>query len=434
MRDRERLRRVLASVSDVLRAELSDIEVIGRASIEGRLAAGDGSNGLEKRREIIKAIRAGEHVELTVGARTFRQKVGSPNSRFLRHRDEHLPALAESYKGQPFLIDHRSWDQEARMGTIIESSWHEHGGTGWKAIDQRLHVVKPHAVISFLDGTLDRFSIGWARGAGDVICTAHGSSIFGRTACSCWPGDKTVVDGKELTAEWEYQEARGTETSGVNSPAVFTGTGVKDFRAALCDELGLTDREPDEPTKEIEMKFTRLAALLGLTCLESASDEDRALVAVENLSRGRAAAEQERDTAKTQLAAVQERATKAEKALLATTETAIKAQVDAILDGAYREGKLRYGRDEKGKATPSGKEPRLRRIAKEDGLDALRAELAEMDVVVPVGQRVLTDDIPQPKREPIGGGKAPDRAVLADVAEQLGLKVEDLAGLYGEGA
>lgn len=429
--DRDRLQRALACASEVVQCELSGIEVFGRASIEGKLDA-NGKLATEQRAEVIKAVRAGEHVELAVNARTFRQKAGHPNTRYLRHTDEHLPALAASYVGMPFLLDHRSWDQEARMGTIIESVLHDHGGTGWRSLDQKLRVVKPHGVISVLDGTLDRFSIGWVKGTGDVLCTVHKQSIYGTGACNCWPGDVVTVDGKKQVVEWEFTHARGTEVSGVNSPAVFDGTGIHEIRAALCEELGLSDRDlkPDNH-QENTMNFTRLAALLGLTSLMSAADEDRALSAIENQKRALTAAEQERDTAKTALAAAETRAKTAETALAAERETALKAQVDAIIETAYRDGKLRMNRDDKGNALASAKEPRLRRIAKQDGLDALRAELAEMDVVVPVGQRVLNDDTRQPERNaPVLVANMPPREILADVAEQLGLKVEDLEANY----
>lgn len=435
--DREKLRRALACVSDMVLAEFDGLEVIGRSSIACKLDAGTGADAVKQRGEIIKAIRGGEHAELIAGARTFKQKQGSPNTRFLRHLDEWLPELAASYKNQPFLLDHRSGDQEARMGTIAESKLHDHGGTGWKSLDQQLHIVKPHAVISFLDGTIDRFSIGWARGDGDVICTAHRSSILARGACGCWPGDMAVVDGKELRAEWEFQKARGTECSGVNSPAVFAGTGVKDIKAALCEELGLSDRviefEPEKQPKENQMLFTRLAALLGLTSLSSANDEESALAAVSNMKRERAAAEQELATTKAELATAKTKLAATEKERDDANEASLTSQVDAELNGAYREGKLRYGRDDKGAATPSTKETRLRRIAKEDGLEGLRAELADMDVVVPVGERVLTDKTPEPKRlRASGSGAAPaDRRapalaagnddILNEVAHQLGL-------------
>lgn len=221
----------LACRSDATRAEvLSPIEVLGRSSIAGKL---DGA--VDQRREIIKAVRAGEPAELSVKARTFRQKAGSPNSRFLRHLDEHLPELAASYKGQPLILDHRAWDQRSRMGTIAASEVAI--VNGWSAFDQTLHVVKPEAVIGVLDGTLDRFSIGWSIGAGDVICTLHGTSPLKVGYCGCWPGD--LVEG--LAAEWEFSAAIGKETSAVNDPAV-DGTSIQSIREvqmSLAAELGL---------------------------------------------------------------------------------------------------------------------------------------------------------------------------------------------------
>jgi hypothetical protein len=439
MRDRERLARALACVSDGFVTSLADfgqIEVIGRSSIAGKLDAGGGKIAVEQRAEIIKAVNAKEHVQLLVSARTFRQKLGAPNTRYLRHREDHLPSLASSYKGMPFLLDYRSWDQEARMGTIVESDLHDHGGTGWKSFDQRLHVVKPNAVISVLDGTIDRFSIGWHRNGGDVLCTLHGTSIFGRAACACWPGDKLAAgDGKEHTVEWEFQSARGTETSAVNSPAVVVGTGIKEVRAALCEELGLTDRDFRPDNKETQMDFTRLAALLGLTTLSSDVDVERACSAIENIKRERLASEQELATTKTKLADTTKENGELKTKLATANDSVLKIGVDAVLETAYREGKLRHGRDDDGKPTASGKEARLRRIASEDGIEALRAELAEMDVVVPVGQRVLTEKTPEPKRsrstreatpaerhEPelaLGEG---NNDVLDEVALQLGLE------------
>jgi len=150
------------------------------------------------------------------------------------------------------------------------------------------------------------------------------------------------------------------------------------------------------------------------------------------MKRERATAEQERDALKTKLSAAEERATKAEKERDTANETVLKTQVDALLEAAYREGKLRRGRDDEGKALASPKETRLRRIAKEDGIEGVRVELAEMDVVVPVGERVLTDKTPEPKRaRPLRDADPAERHqpaladgdddILAEVAQQLGL-------------
>lgn len=384
-----------------------DIVVIGGPGGGGTLKANRQLDG-DKRREIIKAVRGGDHVELEVRARTFRQRDGSPNKNFLRLNPEKLSEAAASFASKPMLIDHRSWTQSARVGTILESEAVQQGH-GWTAFMQTLQVVKPDAVISVLDGTLDRFSIGWSRNGGAVLCTAHKVDVTKRGSCGCWPGDVVEIDGAKHTVEFQWQTPEGTEVSGVNDPAV-SGTRIEDTRAALSVELGL------HRGKETGMQFTRLAAILGLAALASATDEDQAVRAVEGLQRGKLAAEQERDAARGELKTAKETAAKA-------VAGAVAAQVNSLIDGGYKSGKLRYGRDEDGKAIPSKKEARLRRIAKDDGIDGLKVELDEMEVVVPLNRRELDTD---PARVSVGG----EYGALASAAAQLGLDVKDVQAEY----
>lgn len=165
------------------------------------------------------------------------------------------------------------------------------------------------------------------------------------------------------------------------------------------------------------MAFPRLAAVLGLTALAEA-DEDRAVTIAEGMRQRALAAEQERDAARTELG-------QAKTALAVSTAAGAKVRVDAAIGGAYRDGKLKWARDDAGKATPSARELRLRKIAERDGLDALTAELAEMDVIVPVGQRLSVDAAVEPDRTLHAVDPAAN-PYLASVAEQLGLKVEDM--------
>jgi hypothetical protein len=381
-----------------------DIVVVGGPGGGGTLKA-NRSVDADKRRELIKAVRGGEHAELTIRARTFRQKDGAPNKNFLRLNPAKLGEIAASFVGKPMLLDHRSWSQSARIGTIAESEAVEQGH-GWTAFMQTLQVVKPEAVISVLDGTLDRFSIGWSRNGGAVLCTAHKVDVTKRGACGCWPGDSVDIDGKEHVVEFQFQTAEGTETSGVNTPAV-SGTRIEDVRAALAVELGISRGE-----KSMNL-VTTLAAIFG--CAATEADVTRA---AEDAKRGKLAAEQERDTVRTELKTAKETAAKA-------VASALVSQVDALIEGAYRAGKLRYGRDEDGKATASKKEPRLRRIAKDDGIAGLRAELDEMDSTIPVGKRALEDG--DPVRELAVGefGTELDR-----VAAELGLDPKDVQAEY----
>jgi hypothetical protein len=224
--------RILGCRSPVEVTALDDLAVIvGGGALKASTAL-----DADDRRELIKKSRAGEHIELTLRARTFRQKDGAPNKSYLRLNPAKLSSIAESFAGKPVLLDHRSWSQEARVGTILDSRA-EAQGHGWIAFLQTLQVVKPEAVISVLDGTLDRFSIGWSR-LGAVMCTAHKVDVTKRGACGCWPGDRVEVDGVKHTVEFEFSDAEGTETSGVNTPAV-SGTRIEDVRAALSAEIGL---------------------------------------------------------------------------------------------------------------------------------------------------------------------------------------------------
>jgi hypothetical protein len=411
--------RLVACRSDYELFTPDGVVFIGGPGGGGELKANSKPDG-EKRRELIKAVRGGDHVELQVTAMTFRQRDGSPNKNFLRLNPAKLESIAASYAKQPFLDDHRSWLQDRTPGhdPLVAGRRAPHDWVGFR---QELHVVKPEAVISTLDGTLDRFSIAWSR-LGAVTCTAHKVDVTKRGSCGCWPGDVVEVDGAKHTVEFEFHDAVGTETSGVNGPAV-SGTRIEDVRAALAHELGLSVRQPERGL----MLFARLAAILGIASLAAASDEDQAISAVEALKRGKLAAEQERDEARTKLATQEKTA----KDALATV---LLAAVNAEIEGAYRAGKLRYGRDEDGKAIPSKREDRLRRIAKEDGLAALKAEIGELEAVVPIGKRTLPDgDAARP--ELAGGAEDMDQA-LANVAAQLGMKPEELAEyhetLYGQ--
>lgn len=391
----------------------SEFELFEQADI---LVAGAGggtlkANDVARRGELIKAVRGGEHVELTVRARTFRQKDGVPNKNFLRFKTEKLGAFAKSFVGMPLLLDHNTYEQKARIGTISASE-SEDQGNGWTAILQTLQVVKPDAVISILDGTLDRYSIGW-RSTGPVLCTVHRTDLLSRGRCNCWPGDRVEVDGKEEIVEYEFQSAAGKETSGVNDPAV-NGTRNEDVQQALAAELGI-DRDRDRHQGDPAMNFTRLAAILGIAALSTVTDEDSAVRAVEGLKRDKLAAETERDTARTELK------TAKDTAALAIAK-ALKTQIDAEINAVYKAGKLTYGRDpESGASVPSPREARLRRIAKEDGLDALKAEIKEMVAIVPLNKRKLDDG---------DGGELADEVSIDDAltsaAEQLGLDPKDL--------
>lgn len=213
----------------LLLEHLADIEVIGWE--RPTLKSSDG----EGRRSVIEAVRSGKQVELALTAKTFRQHDGVPNKRYLRIAKSALGDVARSFVGKPMLVDHASWSQRSRIGTITSSEQVADGNGA--AFRMGLRVVKPDAVISVLDGTLDRFSIGWSA-TGPVLCSVHRKDPRSSGSCGCWPGDQVMGDdGKLQTVEFEFQSAEGTEVSAVNVPAV-AGTGIEEVRTQLAAELG----------------------------------------------------------------------------------------------------------------------------------------------------------------------------------------------------
>lgn len=170
------------------------------------------------------------------------------------------------------------------------------------------------------------------------------------------------------------------------------------------------------------MKFPLLLAALTVANADAeltATDDARLAEAARELASGKLAAEQERDAAIKRAELAEGKRAELE-AKLAELET---AKVDAVLEAAYKAGKLIRGKDKDGKSTPSPREVRLRKIAKLDGLSALEAELAEMPVVAPVGRVELGDEDPNPR--PSVGAAIPSN-VLASTAKQLGIKPEEL--------
>lgn len=220
----------------------------------------------------LDAVRAGTLKRVTFEAVTFLQRE-TPNRNFVRFKPGILASLAKSFVGQPFLVDHDTQRQASRAGTIVASKL-EHNDDGSKQIRQRVEVVKAWAIESLLDGTIDRFSIGWARDGGVVECSIHGEDWM---QCECFPGLDYAGKGEPM--QLVYTKATGTETSGVNVPAV-VGTGVDsiaqlgamDPDALLCmlsDDAG----HPATPTpKEMNPMDPKLAALLSLSVAATPAD------------------------------------------------------------------------------------------------------------------------------------------------------------------
>lgn len=404
--------------SDFVIAETLGIEVEGFKGIS-RLDGGDAAELKAKRAEMITAVRGGQHMELAVNAITWRQRP-TPNRRFLRLAADKLADRAGSWKGKPFLVDHDIYSMSASKGTITSSKLIEESAKV-ASFEQVLQVVKPDAVIGFLDGTMRTFSIGWFA-LGPVMCSVHGVDVRGSDSCYCYPGDTVMVDGKPQIVQYEFSDYEGKEVSAVVVPAV-RDTSIEGVRAALTAELSLHPRRPP-PKEPRKMAFTKLAAALALTAL-SESDEDRAVTAVTALQQRVTAAEldaaQQRAEV-TRLAADNTRLS-AEAALAATSA------INDLISGAYTSGKLAHGKDAEGKNTPDAMESLLRDFGKAHGREALSAKLAAMRQAIPVGVPPVA----------AGAGEAPKTTLHAvpgdqqirEAAAQLGVSENDVRASYG---
>lgn len=407
---------------------LSDVEIFGAplAKLPCReLKAGADPDTNAHRLEIIQALADGKRMELMVKrALTYRQPKGVRNRRGLRFNADKLDSIGPSFVGMPFLVNHNTYEQDARKGTILTSETAP-DKRGAPAFFQGFSVVKPDAAISVLDGTIDRFSIGWFP-TGAVICSVHKCDVTSKDSCYCWPLDAVEVDGETKIVEYEYQEAEGKELSAVNVPAV-KGTKIEDYRAALTAELHL----PPRRIKERTMAFTRLAAALALTALSDA-DEGPAVAAVEGLRQRALSAELDATTLRTQNAELAQRLAIAEAgAALAGAEA-----TNRVIADAYAAGKLGYGKDAAGANTPDALESLLRDYGKSAGLDALKGKLTLMAARIPVAARPVSELVSAPPVVPAAGSGPVDNPYLASVAAQLALDpkdVQDFARTRGNG-
>lgn len=422
--------------SAVLSALRSDFEIgtildvqidnfAGLTSLPATAFALDGGDveSKKKRGELIEAVRAGKHIALAVTATTWRQRP-APNRRGLRLAVDKLADRVGSWKGKPFLVDHNTYRvMEASKGTILSSKLIEESPKV-HSFEQQLEVVKPDAVIGFLDRTLSSFSISWFP-FGPVMCSVHGVDLASPDSCGCWPLETVMVDGKPQIVQYEFSDYGGKETSGVVVGAV-QDTSVEEVRAALSAELHLHPARP-RPSKESKKMamFPRLATALKLAAL-SESDEDAAVTAVTTLQQRAATAELELATASRE----QTRLTGEVARLTKEVETAGAAALDGLIEGAYRAGKLAHGKDAEGKNTPDPMESLLREHGRLSGRPALEAKLSSMRAVVPVGVAPVASTTTEAAKSTTLAAVPSDQQIR-DTATQLGVPENSIRARYG---
>jgi hypothetical protein len=161
----------------------------------------------ERRGELKTMLKEGRLDELRFDAVVFRD---GPNANHTRFRQADLAAFAQSFVGVPFLRNHDTNDIGARDGTVVESRM-----VG-SEFHQTIRLTTERGMRDFLEGVIDRFSIGWYFEG--VECGTCGKDWF---ECSHWPGQR--YEG--CVCELMFVEPRGKETSAVNAPAV-QGTRV----------------------------------------------------------------------------------------------------------------------------------------------------------------------------------------------------------------
>ncbi len=148
-----------------------------------------------------------------------------PNRNFYRFREGDLSGFAASFEGQPFLRNHATGDIANRDGTILVSV------LDGVAVRQTVRLTTQRGIRSFLEGQIDRFSIGWFYTG--VTCSVCGGDWLG-SGCTHWPG-REYKDGRGTSlgvCELIFEGPTGKETSAVNVPAV-PGTHVV---ALLCEQ------------------------------------------------------------------------------------------------------------------------------------------------------------------------------------------------------
>lgn len=182
------------------------------------------------RAETLAMIQNGELEYIDFDARVYRHV---QNTNYYTFPDDSLADFAASFAGQPYLRDHDTHSIASRDGTILKSE------LNGDAFDQTIRLTTRQGMTSYIEGQIDRFSIGWYYD--DMLCSICNTDIF---SCSHFPGNKyKMADGKEATCQIVFTNPKGKETSAVNAPGVIGETGLL---AALSTHKGV--KAMPEPT------------------------------------------------------------------------------------------------------------------------------------------------------------------------------------------
>jgi hypothetical protein len=180
---------------------------------------------LPDRAELLPQIESGQLDHLDFRARVF---VMGPNRNSYNFRQQDMADFAASFEGQPFLRDHATYTVDSRDGTILSSQMD--GST----MIQDVRLTTRRGMTDYIEGKLDRFSIGWWDYT-DITCNICNDSFLSQN-CEHWPGRTyRLPGGASAKCEITFVQPKGKETSAVNTPAV-PGTGIE---AALQCKLDI---------------------------------------------------------------------------------------------------------------------------------------------------------------------------------------------------
>lgn len=426
------------------------------ATVAGLAHNGQPISSDKERRALLEQSLQGAYIELDVTATTSLQPEKPrplpesmkemANANFSRFGATGIKTFARSFKGRPFLRDHDR-ALEARGGKIMSASAvDDDGGVSFV---QEIRLVKPWAVQGVLDGTIEMFSVAWEPKGNTwedwkaaVICTVCNASMFS-IDCSHWPGQLTEIaeSGERVVveAEWDSRRIRGKEASAVTFPAV-EGTHIGDFAVALA-------QLKRERGSEKDANMSKLLSALG------AEDEKAGLAAIkqmqaaaEQATAALAEAQKEHETALAEataaVTAAQESveaassALAAEKEMHAQTRASLteargevdktradkrKGEIDALLQTAMSEGRLRPQHDAEGKPVEGHVERYIRKLGADD-IEAARAYVADMPVIDPVGRKLET-----PTAAPSAANDYGLTEQQKKIADSLGLAYQDYA-------
>ncbi len=178
------------------------------------------------RSEMLAAIKAGKIECLDFEARVFST---SPNENHYAFPADRLSQFAASFAGMPFLRNHDTSDIGSRDGTIKSSR------LDGEYFRQVISLTTRRGMTDFVEGKIDRFSIGWFYK--DVQCSICGKSFL---SAGCKHQIGQSYEGK--VAELLFTEPRGKETSAVNAAAC-SGTGIDALLSYQLEIIGVSPAE-----------------------------------------------------------------------------------------------------------------------------------------------------------------------------------------------